>query len=419
MNPNFLPTLDTNVTYVINSLWVLVAAILVFLMQAGFACMESGFSRSKNACNIWLKNLCDFCVGAFLYYFLGFGLMYGDDWNGFIGTTGFFQPLSQDLEIWKSISLSPHVFILYQTMFCATTATIISGSVAERFKFNSYLIVSACMTLFVYPVVGHWIWGGGWLSKLGFFDFAGSTAVHSVGAWAAFMGALMVGPRIGKFSKNGKSKAIPGHNIPMGLLGSIILWFGWYGFNPGSELAFDDTALYTTITTTITGCVGGLAGLFVSWVRYKKPDPTLAANGALAALVGICSSVSTVTPFGSAVIGLICGSLIVFSLEFVEKRLHIDDPVGAISLHGGSGIIGTLLAGLLSTTDGLLYGHGIKYLLTQLLGVVSVGAFVLLSSFLIYFVLKKTIGIRVSEQEEIQGLDIEEHGMVAYPDYLN
>lgn len=396
-----------------NSIWVMVAAVFVFLMQPGFALMESGFSRSKNACNIWLKNLCDFLVGALVYYFIGFGLMYGDSWHGIIGINGFFNPLDQNLQIWDGMTLSPHIFLLYQTMFCATTATIISGSVAERFKFNSYLIVSAVMTGIVYPVCGHWIWGGGWLANIGFSDFAGSTAVHSVGAYAAFAGAFMVGPRIGKY-KNGKSNAIPGHNIPMGLLGAFILWFGWYGFNPGSELGLDEVTFYTTITTTIAASAGGLAGLFISWIKYKKPDPTLAANGALAGLVGICTGVASVSYMGSLIIGLICGTMVVFSLQFVEKKLRVDDVVGAVSLHGCSGIIGTLLAGFLSRDAGLFYGHGGSFLLSQFIGVIAVGAFCLIVTFILFFVLKKTLGIRVSEGEELAGLDMEEHGMNAY-----
>ena len=407
-----------NTTYVINTIWVLCASIFVFFMQAGFACMESGFARTKNACNIWLKNLCDFCVGGLLYYFIGFGIMYGKDWHGLIGVSGFFNPLSADLEIWQvNSNLSPHIFLLYQTMFCATSATIISGSVAERFKFNSYLIVSAVMSVFIYPVIGHWIWGGGWLSRIGVTDFAGSLAVHSVGAIAAFMGAFLVGPRIGKYTPDGKSNAIPGHNVPMGILGSFILWFGWYGFNPGSELAFDEVTVYTTITTTLTGCAGGLAGLFVSWIRYRKPDPTLAANGALAALVGICTSVAEVTPIGSIIIGIICGSLIVFTIPFVDHVLHVDDPVGAISLHGGSGLTGAILAGFFSSTKGLFYGNGASYLLNMVIGVAAVIIFTGCASFLMFFLLKKTIGIRVSEKEELNGLDIEEHGMLAYPYY--
>ena len=412
---DFVAMLTEENAFMFNSVWVLVAGILVFFMQAGFACMESGFARSKNSLNIWLKNLCDFCIGALVYYLIGFGLMYGDDWNGIIGINGFFNPLDQNLAIWDGMALSPQIFLLYQTMFCATTATIISGSVAERFKFNSYLIVSVVMTGVVYPICGHWIWGGGWLFNIGFSDFAGSTAVHSVGAYAAIMGAFMVGPRIGKYV-NGKSNALPGHNIPLALMGAFILWLGWYGFNPGSELGLDHVTFYTTITTTLAACAGGLAGLFTSWIKYKKPDPTLAANGALAGLVGICTGVAAVSYAGSMIIGAVCGILVVFSLEFVDKKLHIDDPVGAVSLHGCSGIIGTLLAGFLSRDSGLFYGHGGSYLLSQIIGVVSVGAFCLAVSFLLYLVLKKTLGIRVSEEEELAGLDMEEHGMVAYSD---
>lgn len=412
---DFVSMLTAENAYMFNSLWVMVAAAFVFFMQAGFACMESGLARSKNALNIWLKNLCDFLIGALVYYFIGFGLMYGDSWNGIFGINGFFNPLDQNLQIWDGMALSPHIFLLYQTMFCATTATIISGSVAERFKFKSYLIVSAVMTGLVYPVIGHWIWGGGWLSQIGFSDFAGSTAVHSVGAYAAVMGALMVGPRIGKYT-NGKSNAIPGHNIPMALLGAFILWLGWYGFNPGSELALDEVTFYTTITTTFAACAGGLAGLFVSWAKYKKPDPTLAANGALAGLVGICTGVAAVSYTGAIIIGAICGTVVIFSLEFVDKKLHIDDPVGAVSLHGASGITGTILAGFFSVGSGLLYGNGASYLISQIIGVVAVAAFCLIVTFILYTILKKTVGIRVSEEEETAGLDMEEHGMTAYTD---
>ena len=245
-------------SYLFNSLWVLVAAVFVFFMQAGFACCESGSARSKSACNIWLKNAVDFCVGALVFYFIGFGLMYGDDWHGLIGINGFLNPLDQDLVIWDGLGLSPQVYLLFQTMFCATTATIISGSVAERFKFGTYIWVSVFMTGFVYPIVGHWIWGGGWLAQLGFSDFAGSTAVHSVGAWAALVCAALVGARTGKYTKDGKVNGIPGHNIPMLVLGVFILWVGWYGFNPGSELALDDTTFYTAVTTTFAAAAGCL-----------------------------------------------------------------------------------------------------------------------------------------------------------------
>ncbi len=402
-------------TYLFNSVFVLLASVLVFMMQMGFACCESGFSRAKNACNIWLKNFCDFCVGTFVYYVVGFGIMYGEDWHGLIGVTGFINPLSQDLAVWKNLdgSISPNIYLLFQTMFCATTATIISGSVAERFKFNSYLIVSAIMSGIIYPIIGHWVWGGGWLSSLGFSDFAGSGAVHMVGGFAACMGAFMVGPRIGKYV-DGKSVAIPGHNIPMAMLGGFILWVGWYGFNPGSELALDETSLYTTITTTFAGAAGGLSALFFTWIRYKKPDPTLALNGALGALVAVCTGVAAISCLGSVIIGVVSGIALPLSVEFVDKKLRIDDPAGAISLHGTNGILGVIEGGLLSTTQGLFYGHGVSYLLVQILGVVSIGAFILISTGIMFYILKKSMGIRVSRDEELDGLDKHEHAMLAY-----
>lgn len=404
-------------TYLLNSLWVVVAAVLVFMMQAGFACCESGFSRSKNACNIWLKNLVDFCIGALIYYFIGFGIMYGDDWSGLIGINGFFNPLDQDLAIWAAYdgSLSRPVFLLFQTMFCATTATIISGTVAERFRFDSYLIVSVTMTGLIYPIVGHWVWGGGWLSNIGFADFAGSAAVHAVGGIAAVVGAIAVGPRIGKYV-NGKVNAYPGHNIPMGMLGGFILWIGWYGFNPGSELALDDVTFYTCITTTFAAAAGGLTALFLTWKRYKAPDPTMAVNGALGALVAICTGVAEVSYIGSMVIGIIAGILVTLSIEFMDKKLHIDDPVGAISIHGVCGSTGALLAGLFSTTSGLFYGFGAERFLVQLVGMLSIIAFVAVSASILFFGLKATMGIRVPREVELSGLDIHEHGMHAYPE---
>ncbi|HBG65293.1 MAG TPA: ammonium transporter [Treponema sp.] len=402
-------------TYLFNSLFVLLAAVLVFMMQMGFACCEAGFSRAKNACNIWLKNFCDFCVGSLVYYIIGFGIMYGDDWHGLVGTTGFGNPLAQDLAVWRNLDgvLSPHIYLLFQTMFCATAATIISGAVAERFKFSSYLIVSAVMSGILYPVVGHWVWGGGWLSSVGFSDFAGSGAVHMVGGFAALAGAWMVGPRIGKYI-NGKSQAVPGHNIPMAMLGGFILWLGWYGFNPGSELAFDEVTLYTAITTTCAGSVGGLSALLFTWLRYKKPDPTLALNGALGALVAVCTGVAEISLPGACIIGIVSGIMLPLSVEFVDKVLRIDDPAGAISLHGANGILGVVEGGLLSTSRGLFYGFGIKYLLAQILGVVSIGAFILASTFLLFYLLKRTVGIRVTKEEELDGLDKHEHAMLAY-----
>lgn len=402
-------------TYLLNTVWVLVAAVLVFMMQMGFACCESGFARSKNACNIWLKNFCDFLVGALVYYFIGFGLMYGNDWNGLIGINGFFNPLDQNLAIWDSIkgNLSPQVFLLFQTMFCATAATIISGSVAERFRFDSYLVVSALMTGLIYPIIGHWIWGGGWLSSIGFADFAGSSAVHAVGGIAALVAAFLLGPRIGKYV-NGKSVGIPGHNIPMAMLGGFILWVGWYGFNPGSELALDNVTFYTAITTTLAGCAGGCAALFFTWVRYKKPDPTLAMNGALGGLVAICTGVADVSYLGAVIIGLTAGILLPVSVSFVDNRLHVDDPAGAISLHGTCGILGTIMAGLLSTENGLFYGFGAARLLSQVIGVIAIFVFVVIVAGSLLLILKKTTGIRVPESVELSGLDVSEHSIVAY-----
>ena len=404
-------------TYLINSIWVLCASVFVFMMQMGFACCESGFARGKNACNIWLKNFCDFCVGALVYYFIGFGFMYGDDWYGIIGINGFFDPLNQDLAVWQGMegSLSPQVYLLFQTMFCATTATIISGAVAERFKFNTYLILSAFMTGIVYPVIGHWVWGGGWLSQTGFSDFAGSGAVHMCGGIAALVATIGVGPRIGKYV-NGKSVAIPGHNISMAMLGGFILWVGWYGFNPGSELAFDDVTLYTTVTTTFAASAGGLTALFFTWIKYGKPDPTLAMNGALAGLVAICTGVAEVTYIGSMIIGVIAAIMFTISVSVIDNKFHIDDVAGAISLHGMSGSLGVILPGFLSTENGLFYGGGAGRLISQFVGMISIWVFTVICVSIIIFILKKTIGIRVPEEIELAGLDITEHGMIAYPE---
>ena len=404
-------------TYLMNSIWVLCASVFVFMMQMGFACCESGFARGKNACNIWLKNFCDFCVGALVYYFIGFGFMYGDDWHGIIGINGFFDPLNQDLAVWQGMegSLSPQVYLLFQTMFCATTATIISGAVAERFKFNTYLILSAFMTGIVYPVIGHWVWGGGWLSQTGFSDFAGSGAVHMCGGIAALVATIGVGPRIGKYV-NGKSVAIPGHNISMAMLGGFILWVGWYGFNPGSELAFDDVTLYTTVTTTFAASAGGLTALFFTWIKYGKPDPTLAMNGALAGLVAICTGVAEVTYIGSMIIGVIAAIMFTISVSVIDNKFHIDDVAGAISLHGVSGSLGVILPGFLSTENGLFYGGGAGRLISQFIGMISIWVFTVICVSIIIFILKKTIGIRVPEEIELAGLDITEHGMIAYPE---
>lgn len=402
--------------YLANNIWVLTASVLVFIMQAGFACCESGFARSKNASNIWLKNFCDFAIGALVFYLIGFGFMYGDDWNGLIGINGFLNPLDQDLEVWAGMegSLDPRIYLLFQTMFCATTATIISGAVAERFEFKSYLIVIVFMTAFVYPVIGHWTWGGGWLSQIGFVDFAGSGIVHGCGGVAALVGCILVGPRIGKYSADGKSHAIPGHNIPMGVLGGFLLFVGWYGFNPGSELGFDDVTMYTTITTTLAASGGTLAAMFTSWIAFKKPDPTMAVNGCLCGLVAICTGVAEVSYVGAILIGIIAGLLVVGSIYFLDHKCHVDDPTGAISIHGAGGIWGMISGGLFSQVSGLFYGFGIAHLGIQILGAICIIAFTAVICFIIFSVLKHTIGIRVPKEVELEGLDSHEHNMVAY-----
>ena len=399
----------TDINGAMDIMWILVTGILVFIMQAGFTLVESGFTRAKNTINIIMKNLMDLCVGSLAFWIIGYTLMYGDDIGKFIGTPSFFYNTDGDMHsLW------------FQTVFCATAATIISGAVAERTKFSTYLILSLLMTALIYPISGHWVWGGGWLSDLGFIDFAGSSVVHSVGGWAALVGAILVGPRIGKYV-NGKSVAIPGHNMMYGALGVFILWFGWFGFNPGSELAFHgDSVAHVAnivITTNLAAAAGACAALFYSWGRYGKPDVSMTLNGALAGLVGITAGCAAVDNFGAVAIGIICGIAVVASITFIDQKLKIDDPVGAISVHGVCGAIGTLLVGVFATDGGLAYGGGFHQLGVQAIGVVGIGAWVLVTSFILLFILKKTIGLRVSEKDEKEGLDITEHGMNAYPDF--
>ena len=399
-------------TTAVDCFWLFFGGVLVFFMQTGFTMVEAGFTRSKNTGNIIMKNIVDFMFGSIIYWFIGYGLMYGEG-NGFIGIP-FGDMFMNGMAGAENMD---YTALFFQTVFCATSATIVSGAMAERTNFKAYCIYSAAISLFIYPIAGHWVWGGGWLSQIGFADFAGSAAVHMCGGFAALMGAIQVGSRIGKYV-NGKVNAIPGHNIPMGMLGAFILWIGWYGLNPGSELALDDVTSYTCITTTFAGAAVCLAGLFTSWIRYKKPDPTLVANGALGGLVAVCTGVAQVSYIGSMIIGAVAGILITLSIEFGDHKLHIDDPVGAISLHGVCGMTGTLLGGLLSTEDGLFYGFGASRFLAQLIGVVSIGAFVLITTGILYFVLKKTMGIRVPKEMELAGLDVTEHGMTAYPDIM-
>ena len=401
----------------LDTIWVLLGAILVFWMQAGFAMVESGFTRAKNAGNIIMKNLMDFVLGTIIYWVIGFGIMMGPDIAGVIGKFDFFIRGNYDS------AFPTMAFVIFQTVFCATAATIVSGAMAERTKFISYLIYSAVISAIIYPISGHWIWGGGWLSQLGFHDFAGSTAVHMVGGVAALVGAKILGPRIGKYDENGKSKAIPGHNIAIGALGVFILWMGWFGFNGCSTVAMStDEAMLSAssvfITTNMAAAAATLMTLIVTWVRYGKPDVSMTLNGALAGLVAITAGCDMVSPAGALFIGAIAGILVVFAVEFIDHKLKIDDPVGAIAVHGCCGATGTLLTGLFALDGGLFYGGGIHMFLIQLLGVVSVIIYVGVTMFIAFKLIQKTVGLRASEEEEILGLDITEHGLVSsYADF--
>ena len=402
--------------FYLNIVWTMLGAFLVYFMQAGFAMVEAGFTRAKNSGNIIMKNMMDFVMGSLFFFVIGFALMFGGD-NPVIGTSGFFNPskLADGDGLFNGLPLG--VFLIFQTVFCATAATIVSGSMAERTKFSAYLVYSACISIFIYPVTGHWIWGGGWLSEIGFHDFAGSTAVHAVGGWCALVGAKILGPRIGKYDKNGKPQAIPGHNLPIGALGVFILWFCWFGFNCGSTVEANASLGDIAVTTNLAAAAATLVALLLTWVRYGKPDVSMTLNGSLAGLVGITAGCDCVSYWGSIIIGLICGFAVVFVIEFVDRVLKIDDPVGATGVHWACGIIGTLLTGLFDTEKGVFYGGGFKFFGIQCLGIAAVGAFVFIMAFIIFTLIDKTIGLRVSKQEEIDGLDVHEHGCSAYADF--
>lgn len=396
----------------INNIWVLLAAFLVMFMQPGFAMVEAGFTRSKNTANILMKNLVDFSVGALLYWIIGYTLMYGESLAGLIGIPTLFI---NDNGIGDYANKTD---LLFQTVFAATAATIVSGAVAERTKFSAYIVFTVVITVFIYPISGHWKWGGGWLDQLGFLDFAGSTIVHSVGAWVGLAGAIVLGPRMGKYVK-GKAKAIPGHNLTLGALGVFILWFGWFGFNPGSQLgaAGEDNAVaiaHIALTTNLAAAGGALAALFTSWAKYKHPTLSLALNGALAGLVAITAGCDIVSPGGAVIIGIIAGILLVFSVELFDQRLKVDDPVGAISVHGVNGAWGTLAVGLFATEGGLFFGGGGSLLLSQLIGIVAVFIWAFGLGLILFKTIKATIGLRVSKRIEEEGLDVYEHGESAY-----
>lgn len=400
----------------LNIVWTMLGAFLVYFMQAGFAMVEAGFTRAKNSGNIIMKNMMDFVMGSIFFFLVGFAFMFGGD-NPIIGTKGLFNPSALTDADGFINGLPLGVFMIFQTVFCATAATIVSGSMAERTKFSAYLAYSACISIFIYPITGHWIWGGGWLSDMGFHDFAGSTAVHAVGGWCALVGAKILGPRIGKYDKNGKPQAIPGHNLPIGALGVFILWFCWFGFNCGSTVSATTNLGDIAMTTNLAAVAATLVTLILTWVRYGKPDVSMTLNGSLAGLVGITAGCDVVSYWGALAIGVICGFAVVFVIEFVDRVLKIDDPVGATGVHWACGCIGTILVGFFDTTDGLFYGGGAKLLGTQCLGVVTVGAYTLVLAFIIFTVINKTIGLRVSKQEEEDGLDIHEHGCSAYSDF--
>ena len=405
----------------VNTIWVLLGAALVFFMQAGFAMCEAGFTRAKNTGNILMKNLMDFCIGTPCFWLVGFGVMFGAGSAVF----GKLDPLIMgDYSHILPAGVPLWSFAIFQTVFCATSATIVSGSMAERTKFSAYCIYSACISLFLYPISGHWIWGGGWLSQLGFHDFAGSTAVHMVGGVCACIGAAMLGPRIGKYDADGKPRAILGHNLSIAALGVFILWFCWFGFNGCSTVAMDSDEVLVSaglvfFNTNLAAAIASVVTLIFTWIRYGKPDVSMTFNAALAGLVGITAGCDVVSPVGAAVIGAVCGILVVLSVEFFDKVVKIDDPVGAISVHGVCGATGTILTGLLATDGGLLYGGGFGFLGVQLLGVFSVAAYSAVLIFIVFTIIKKTIGLRCSAEEEIEGLDISEHGLAsAYADWV-
>jgi Amt family ammonium transporter len=397
-------------------MWVLIAAALVFFMQAGFAMVETGFTRAKNAGNIIMKNLMDFSIGTPAFWLIGFGIM-------FAGSGPLIGGLDFMVRGDYSGTFPTHAFLIFQTVFCATAATIVSGAMAERTKFSAYCIYSLVISALVYPISGHWIWGGGWLSQLGFHDFAGSTAVHMVGGIASLVGAKIVGPRIGKYSKSGESRAIPGHSLTLGALGVFILWFCWFGFNGGSTTSMTGENIVSAgtifVTTNLAAATAATITMIITWIRYKKPDVSMTLNGALAGLVAITAGCDAVSPFGAFCIGIIAAFVIVFGIEFVDKILKVDDPVGAIGVHGLAGAVGTLLTGIFALDGGLLYGGGFAMLGVQALGVVSVMAWVAVTMSIVFTVIKKTMGLRVSRAEEVAGLDITEHNIASsYADFM-
>ena len=409
----------------LDTVWMLLAAILVFWMQPGFALCEAGFTRSKNTANILFKNFVDFMLGSVLFFFVGFGFMFGSDGAGFIGA-----PNWGDLSFYKT-DLPVEGFLMFETVFCATSATIVSGAMAERTKFSMYIVYSFFISLIIYPVEGHWTWGGGWLcndaaesfmmTTFGhvFHDFAGSAIVHSVGGVLALIGAIALGPRRGKYDAHGKSRAIPGHSLILAALGVFILWMGWFGFNPGSQLAATGEVnriaiSHVFLTTNLAAACGGIATMFITWMKYGKPSFSLTLNGVLAGLVGITAGCDAVDAWGAIIIGLVCGIVLVYAIEFIDRKLHIDDPVGASSVHGVCGILGTLMTGLFSVSEGLFYGHGWGFLGAEAFGILMIDLWAAVTGVILFYSIKKIHGLRVSARIEDEGLDIYEHGETCY-----
>jgi len=394
-----------------NYLWTLIAAALVFFMQAGFAMVEAGFTRAKNAINIMMKNLMDFSLGTLAFWAIGFGFMFGVSKSGWLGTSGFFlSDFSLDGDPWVL------AFWMFQVVFAATAATIVSGAMAERTKFSGYLIYSVIVSAVIYPIFGGWAWGSlfngsGWLEGLGFIDFAGSTVVHSVGGWAALAGAIVLGPRIGKYAKDGSVKPILGHNIPLAALGVFILWLGWFGFNPGSTTTADTSIAMIFVNTNLAAAAGAASAMFASWIKFGKPEVGMSLNGALAGLVAITAGCANVTPGSAIIIGLIAGVLVLISVLFFDK-IKVDDPVGAVSVHGVNGAWGTLAAGIFDVG-----GFSLSTVGVQLIGIITCFVWTFALAFIMFKIISKTIGLRVSKEEELEGLDYTEHGGIAYPDF--
>ena len=411
----------------VNTIWILVGAAMVYFMQAGFAMVETGFTRAKNAGNIIMKNLMDFCIGTSAFWLIGFGLMFGGT-GSFIGSI---KGIAEEANYGSGMlpaGVPFYVFLIFQTVFCATSATIVSGAMAERTKFSSYCLYSLLISLVVYPISGHWIWGGGWLSQMGFHDFAGSTAVHMVGGVAAFIGASILGPRIGKYDSKGNAKAIPGHSLTLGALGVFILWFCWFGFNGASTASLEGEAITTVgkifVNTNLAAAVATCTVLIITWIKYKKPDISMTLNGSLAGLVAITAGCDTVSPIFAAIIGILSGFTVVFGIEFIDQVLKVDDPVGAVGVHGLNGALGTICVGLFSDGTGtekagLFMGGGLHLLGIQCLGVLAVIIWVTATMTIVFFTIKRAVGLRVSTEEEIAGLDIMEHGIESsYADFM-